>query len=230
MKTYASIFCTTLVALAAIISTNLPAHGVDGNDSVKHGAPFPTPGCIAEWAWLDRELPAEGVAGSPVVVSYSIRGGSASIVEMRERIPAGWQVISPMWEERNEDIYVWDGRVHALELLPPADLPAGEYHFSGSTTSWHWCNGEVYRSIDGDDVIRISAAEIACPGDCDGDGAVLVDELVTAVSIALGTVELSSCAEVDVDGDGQVTVDELAGIVTAAVGGCVGDLQNAEAD
>jgi hypothetical protein len=59
-----------------------------------------------------------------------------------------------------------------------------------------------------------------CPGDCDGSGNVTVDEIVTAVNIALGMVDLSQCPAADDDRSGSVTVDELVRAVTAALNGC----------
>jgi cysteine-rich repeat protein len=63
-------------------------------------------------------------------------------------------------------------------------------------------------------------AEISCPGDCNGDGQVTVDEIVTAVNIALGNAPLTQCPRADDDGDGQVTVDEIVRAVDAALNGC----------
>src|SRR5262249_37088124 len=58
-----------------------------------------------------------------------------------------------------------------------------------------------------------------------GNGRVSVDELVTAVSIALGTVPLDRCAAADRDGNGRVTVDEIVAAVGAALHGCAGQTQ-----
>ncbi len=66
--------------------------------------------------------------------------------------------------------------------------------------------------------VVVSAA--ACGGDCDGSGAVTVDEVVRGVNIALGVVDVSECSAFDTSGDGQVTVDEIVGAVTAALQGC----------
>ena len=65
-----------------------------------------------------------------------------------------------------------------------------------------------------------SDVAMGCPGDCSGDGAVTVNELVAAVDSALGLPGAASCAAADVDGDGTVTVDELIAAVGAARGGC----------
>jgi len=60
----------------------------------------------------------------------------------------------------------------------------------------------------------------ACAGDCDGDGQVVIDEVVRAVEMALGGQPAARCAAADSDGDGQVTVDELIAATGAALRGC----------
>ncbi len=62
----------------------------------------------------------------------------------------------------------------------------------------------------------------ACPGDCNGDGAVTVNELVLGVNIAFGSAAVTQCASLDASGDGTVTVSELIGAVNSALGGCGG--------
>jgi hypothetical protein len=59
-----------------------------------------------------------------------------------------------------------------------------------------------------------------CIGDCDDDGNVTVDELITLVNIALGDTDVSECEAGDADGSGTVTVDELVGAVGRALLGC----------
>ena len=59
-----------------------------------------------------------------------------------------------------------------------------------------------------------------CRGDCDGDRAVTVDEIIMGVNMAVGTLSSDTCPSFDADGDGQVTVDELVGAVDAALFGC----------
>lgn len=60
-----------------------------------------------------------------------------------------------------------------------------------------------------------------CFGDCNGNGEVTVDELITGVNIALGAAPLGSCPRFDTDGNGMVTVDELVAAVNAALNGCI---------
>ncbi|MDX2170776.1 MAG: hypothetical protein SF182_27140 [Deltaproteobacteria bacterium] len=62
-------------------------------------------------------------------------------------------------------------------------------------------------------------AAAACPGDCDGDGAVNVAELVVAVGIALGAQAPSACPGL-ADGAGTVSVARLIAAVNAALDGC----------
>ena len=63
-------------------------------------------------------------------------------------------------------------------------------------------------------------ARAACAGDCSGDGAVGINELITGVSIALGATPVGSCPAVDRNQDGAVTVEELIAAVNNALLGC----------
>jgi hypothetical protein len=49
---------------------------------------------------------------------------------------------------------------------------------------------------------------------------VTIDELITAVHIALGNRLLAACPSFDVDADGEVTVDEILLAVRVALNGC----------
>lgn len=59
-----------------------------------------------------------------------------------------------------------------------------------------------------------------CAGDCNGNGAVAVNELVASVNIALGASPVEACAACDVSGDGTVSVNELVAAVNNALNGC----------
>jgi len=60
----------------------------------------------------------------------------------------------------------------------------------------------------------------ACAGDCNGDGAVNINELIQGVSIALGTLEPGACSALDRDGDNKVSIAELIAAVNAALSNC----------
>jgi hypothetical protein len=61
---------------------------------------------------------------------------------------------------------------------------------------------------------------VACAGDCNGDGAVAINELITGVNIALGSAPISSCPSFDGNGDGNVAINELIAAVNNALNGC----------
>jgi hypothetical protein len=59
-----------------------------------------------------------------------------------------------------------------------------------------------------------------CPGDCDGDGSIAVNELLIAVDVALGTQQLTVCREADLNGDRRVTIDEVIALILTASSAC----------
>lgn len=59
-----------------------------------------------------------------------------------------------------------------------------------------------------------------CRGDCDGNGEVTVDEIITGVNIALGALPLDRCSAMDTNVDGEITIDELLQAVNALLSGC----------
>jgi hypothetical protein len=61
-----------------------------------------------------------------------------------------------------------------------------------------------------------------CPGDCGGAQAVLINNLITCVSIDLGTQPVTACPACDVNGDMMVEVNEIVAAVNAALFGCPG--------
>ncbi|MDX2171150.1 MAG: hypothetical protein SF182_29040 [Deltaproteobacteria bacterium] len=60
----------------------------------------------------------------------------------------------------------------------------------------------------------------SCVGDCNGDGQVAINELITGVNIALGSSPVSACPSFDVNKDGQVAINELITGVNNALGTC----------
>lgn len=59
----------------------------------------------------------------------------------------------------------------------------------------------------------------ACPGDCNADTAVTVDEIVSLVNLALAA-GTDGCAAGDVNGDGSITVEEIVAALNHALNGC----------
>jgi hypothetical protein len=65
-----------------------------------------------------------------------------------------------------------------------------------------------------------SRSDAGCVGDCDGNGQVIVNELVIMVNIALGSAPPASCTAGDADGSGTITVNEIIAAVNNALGTC----------
>lgn len=87
------------------------------------------------------------------------------------------------------------------------------------------CSGASASDSAGGDLLAMCAdgsiqAEPSCPGDCNGDGEVTVNEITLGVAIALGNQPVSACPAADVNGDGMVNVAELLQAVGAALNGC----------
>ncbi|MCX8073303.1 MAG: hypothetical protein N3C12_12755 [Candidatus Binatia bacterium] len=59
-----------------------------------------------------------------------------------------------------------------------------------------------------------------CFGDCHGDGAVTVDELVLLVNIALELGSVEECTSADGNGDQRITIEEIVRAVQSALLGC----------
>ena len=65
------------------------------------------------------------------------------------------------------------------------------------------------------------ADEIAtCEGDCNGDRAVRIDEILTVVNIALGTLDVEACVAADRNQNGEITIDEILAAVGRALASC----------
>ena len=65
----------------------------------------------------------------------------------------------------------------------------------------------------------LQAGATGC-ADCDGDGTVTIDELITGLNIALDGTDPGACPAIDRNGDGAVTIDELVVAITHALYGC----------
>jgi hypothetical protein len=84
------------------------------------------------------------------------------------------------------------------------------------------CPGNDYYGYDslGSEIFPLTIAAIGCAGDCDADGHVAIDELITGVRMALGDAGLTACPVMDANGRGGIQVDDLVAAVTASLHGC----------
>jgi len=95
--------------------------------------------------------------------------------------------------------------------------------YAGDETHWPACIADG-GSPCGLRIARAGVpAYIVCPGDCDGEGSVTVDEILTMVNIALGIASPSRCTAGDVNHDDRIEVDEILTGVSNALYGCARD-------
>jgi hypothetical protein len=64
------------------------------------------------------------------------------------------------------------------------------------------------------------AGDVVCVGDCNDDGVVAVNELITGVNIALGNAAIETCPAFDRNGDDRVDISELIAGVANLLYGC----------
>lgn len=67
---------------------------------------------------------------------------------------------------------------------------------------------------------RTDVVRAQCVGDCDGNGAVAVAEIVSGVAIAMARSSIGVCAAMDRDADQDVSVSELTTAIGFALDGC----------
>jgi hypothetical protein len=183
------------------------------------------------------ELPQVGGAGTQITAA----SGELSPMQTEGRssfeVPAGTQLLRVAMNGADADMSLRPPRLNDFDLFikagsPPTtsdfdcrDIGAAPYGFCEINTptagTWHvlvnWVEGGR-----GTYQVTTTTLAAACAGDCNGDGSVTVDELVTGVNIALGSTPLEQCASLDVDGHGAVTIDELVRAVDSALTGCAG--------
>lgn len=132
----------------------------------------------------------------------------------------------------------WDsaGRgVRGYRIYRDHDGSPGKYgEFVGETSNLSFTDraaprGQTLRyavyAIDENGLESQAAARVAvpgmgnrCPGDCDGDGLVTIDEAVTATAIAAGMRPASACRAYNASA--FLSLDEVRSVLDAALGGC----------
>jgi CSLREA domain-containing protein len=80
--------------------------------------------------------------------------------------------------------------------------------------------GATSCSIGAYEYNAVPASPTPCVGDCNGDGTVTVDDILTMVNITLGNTSVTTCEAGDANHDGQITVDEILTAVNNALNGC----------
>jgi hypothetical protein len=179
-----------------------------------------------------RRYDNDGNALTPALRVTSDQGFPlASLVEWSPDLACGPQ---------RQTVIAWtDARGVRGRVFPDDSLPgSSEFRMnSGFATS---IGGAVVAMLDQEDFVLIFQkcdtpfdcnvfgqrftlrGPTDCTGDCDHNGVVTVDELLTAVNIALGSadVPMSACLPADANLDYSVSIDELVTAVDHALLGC----------
>jgi hypothetical protein len=69
-------------------------------------------------------------------------------------------------------------------------------------------------------LVPVVATPLPCPGDCQGDQRVTLEDLLVGINLALGVQPPSACINFDIDKSESVTVDEIVAAIDAALNGC----------
>ncbi len=157
---------------------------------------------------VESPVPAQTVAGFDVAAV----GGALEIVDGQGARALFGEIVHSMPKANTGAEASWEFRWRA----PAAP---GSYTLYGSGLS---ANGNGMNTGDGvaSTTFTVEVAGPPCIGDCDGDGRVMVSELVRAVLIALETFGMEACAAIDRNGDGEASMDELVTAVQNGLLGC----------
>jgi len=171
-------------------------------------SPHPDGGVVVSFAGPENEVKVEA---SGEIGEFPFSTGNMSIVHIT---PEGAPLLTSggalfLGRRDREPLLLFESKY--LSISEAAMDPNGDLVFCG-------LRGYILR-IKREMIQR--AAQ--CPGDCSGDDRVAVNELVTAVEIALsspGPDRAARCPAVDRDLNDEVTIDELVGAVVTALDGC----------
>ncbi len=183
------------------------------------------------------QVPQVGSAGTQITAASGELSSTQTEGRSTFQVAAGTQLLRVALNGADADMSLHPPRLNDFDLFikagsPPTtsnydcrDIGAAPYGFCEIRTpavgTWYvlvnWVEGGR-----GTYQVTTTTFAAACTGDCNSDGTVSVDELVTGVDIALGNTPLEQCSSLDADGGGVVTVDELVRAVNNALTGCAG--------
>jgi hypothetical protein len=117
--------------------------------------PTPTP----TYCYLVRDLPGEACDGDQITVSLDFYGNyDCTIESVEETVPSGWTVVSPPWDDKIDNTYIWNSAISSYEIVA---LGFFNHEFSGQATTWHPDDGYQTQATQGDHTIYILLGEIS---------------------------------------------------------------------
>jgi len=177
-------------------------------------------------------LPAVGTASTTEFTTVGQLDSTAPEARLQLEVPAAATVLriamngqfasTSGFYPNDYDLFVRAGSAPTVDRFDCADTNATTFGFcqinSPEPGTWH----VMVRLNQGAGAFQVTATTFAppqCAGDCDGDGGVSGNELLTGLTLALGT-HAASCPSCDANGDGVVSVGELIKAVDVARTGC----------
>ncbi len=178
-----------------------------------------------------RLQPDVALAGSPGAPGFAL------IFEGSTVVVGGTSVGTPIWAGMaallaqhsgdsglgplNPSLYKFGRKQHIFGAAPVFhDVTAGNNRFNGVSGFSAQPGYDETTGLGSPDVAALAGALVECAGDCNGDAAVTVDEILLAVNIALENEPYPRCGAADVDADGTVGVNEIIAAVDRALAGC----------
>ena len=178
---------------------------------------------------VDADCP-QGETCLPLLAPSSTLSNSFSVAPSPE-----WVVAADFDGDGRMDIATssdFDDKVSVLVgngdgtfMLPSVDFDVGAAPYGIVAAALNGDSKPDIASANAEDgtasvLINTTGAGQACGGDCNGDGEVTVNELITMVNIALGTADVSTCLAGDADSSGGITINEIIAAVNNALNGC----------
>lgn len=166
-------------------------------------------GAMATYRFVvEAESPAQTVAGLDVAAS----AGQFDVLAGQDTRIIFGEVVHNAPQTKTDGVAFWDFVWQAPTQLGSQTIFASGLSANDDGTS----AGDAVASL----MALIDVVGPPCIGDCDGDGRVLVHEMIRGVRIALGRDPAVACSAFDRNGDGEVTIDELVAAVQNSLYGC----------
>jgi hypothetical protein len=193
-------------------------YGIFGQRFSSAGAPSGTEFHVNAYTAYSQQKPAVGVAAD----------GDFTVAWSSPHDGDGYGVFARSFASTGVPAGTADFQVNTYTLGDQGALSAEGHVLSvargGSDTLIVWqSTGVTVPQQDGSGsgvFAQRYATATPCPGDCNRDGTVAINELVIGVNIILQVVLPAQCSAADIDGNGTVAINELIAAVNAALSGC----------